>query len=415
MDTSFPDEHISYPIQKKNSKLLEEAAREPHNYSNHDFSVPSVSNDDSDSEEIEIFELKRRMWKDQMLLRKLQAGTSNEAEADADGRQSIKCSHLKPSQPNRKTLLRAEDGVLHYMLKMMRDCDARGFVYGILPNTGAPFTGSSDSLRAWWKGTVKFEKNAPLSLVSPAAAAIFPCGDQQTLDYSYLHKLQDMNDNTIGSILSALIQHCEPPQRSFPFDQRTPPPWWPTGKEMWWGLQGRPQALLGPPPYRKPHDLRKGWKLSVLAAVIKHMTPRFQHMRSLVWQSKRLQHRMSAKDIDTWSQVLNQEEALAEQTKKSLVITPMENDDGGEAGDSSSGCGGNADYAGDDRADTRKRKWGFENGGQKGSTGNDNCLEEDLLSGIDSWPVVDLDMNSIEDLMKLYPQESAGADFGVPF
>ncbi|KAJ4752854.1 Ethylene insensitive 3 family protein [Rhynchospora pubera] len=409
MDTSFPDELISFPIETKKSKLLEEAARGLHS-SNHDFSVPSVSNsnDDSESEEIEIFELKRRMWKDQMLLSKLQAGTTSN-EADADGRQSIKCSHLKPLQPNRKTLLRAEDGVLHYMLKMMRDCDARGFVYGILPHTGAPVAGSSDSLRAWWKDTVKFEKNAPLSLQGQ-----YRCDEHTGLDLdSYLHKLQDMNDNTIGSILSALIQHWEPPQRIFPFDQGTPPPWWPTGKEMWWGLQGRPQALLGPPPYRKPHDLRKGWKLSVLAAVIKHMSPRFEHMRSLVWQSKRLQYKMSAKDVDTWSMVLNQEEVLAEQTKKSLVITPIhkENDGGGNGN-------GNADYVGD-RADTRKRKWGFENGEQTGSTGNEKyCLEEDLLSGIDSWPVADLDMNSIEELMKLYPQESAagaGADFGVPF
>lgn len=195
----------------------------------------------------------------------------------------------------------------------------------------------------------------------------------------YLYMLQDMDDNTIGSILSTLIQHCEPPQRKFPFDQKTEPPWWPTGKETWWGLQGKPQAELGPPPYRKPHDLRKGWKLSLLAAVIKHMNPRFDHMRNLVWQSKRLQCKMSAKDIDTWSRVLNQEEAL--------VIPPF----------------------GDDTADTRCIMRRLENSREHCSE-NGDCWEGDLL-----MQDVDIDMNSIDELMRLYQQENSSADWSASF
>ena len=53
-------------------------------------------------------------------------------------------------------------------------------------------------------------------------------------------------------------------------------------------MQGEAQAHQGPPPYRKPHDLKKDWKISLLSAVIKRLAQRFDQMRKLVWQSKRL-------------------------------------------------------------------------------------------------------------------------------
>lgn len=46
------------------------------------------------------------------------------------------------------------------------------------------------------------------------------------------------------------------------------------GKRNLVGEQGMSQEH-GPPPYRKPHDLKKAWKVSVLASVIKHV-PRFE-------------------------------------------------------------------------------------------------------------------------------------------
>jgi ethylene-insensitive protein 3 len=142
-----------------------------------------------------------------------------------------------------------------------------------------------------------------------------------------LHRLQDIQDSTLGSVLSALIQHCEPPQRSFPLERGLAPPWWPTGREAWWGSQGEVQAHQGVPPYRKSHDLKKAWKISLLSAVIKHMSPRFDQMRKLVWQSKRLQQKMSAEDTDTWSMILQQEEVLSRRLKTSLQITPLDDDD----------------------------------------------------------------------------------------
>lgn len=54
-----------------------------HRDSEEDLSAPSMSNggdseSNSDSEEIDVSELKRRMWKNQMLLRKLQGITSEQ-------------------------------------------------------------------------------------------------------------------------------------------------------------------------------------------------------------------------------------------------------------------------------------------------------------------------------------------------
>jgi ethylene-insensitive protein 3 len=67
----------------------------------------------------------------------------------------------------------------------------------------------------------------------------------------------------------------------------------------------------GPPPYKKPHDLKKAWKVSVLTAVIKHLSPDIAKIRKLVRQSKCLQDKMTAKESATWLAIINQEEALS--------------------------------------------------------------------------------------------------------
>ncbi|CAM0945555.1 unnamed protein product [Alopecurus aequalis] len=280
---------------------------------------------ESGSESLEISDLKKRMWKDQMRLMKLEsrAGARRGVAAPAAAGSSAGHGQSQENTPEarcrRKAMLRAQDGVLRHMLKMMEACNARGFVYGVIDEAGEPMSGSSDSLRGWWKDNVIFDRTGPMALTGSA--------DNSPLGLaSYLHRLQGIQDNTLGSVLSALIQHCEPPQRNFPLERGLAPPWWPTGKEPWWGTQGEMQAHQGAPPYRKPHDLKKAWKISLLSAVIKHMSPRFDQMRKLVWQSKRLQQKMSAKESETWSKVLRQEEALNRRLKSSLKITPLDHD-----------------------------------------------------------------------------------------
>ncbi|KAL7144004.1 hypothetical protein ABFS83_08G229200 [Erythranthe nasuta] len=257
-------------------------------------------------EAISYGDLERRMWKDRALMKKL--------KADPTSKSKLEKSRLKK-------ISRAQAAILKYMVKVMEVCKAQGFVYGIVPEKGTPLSGSSESLRKWWKETVAFDKNAPAAIAQIVVEET-AAGKMDPISCMYL--LQELPDATLGSILSALLQHCLPPQRKFPLERGQPPPWWPKGDELWWGDQGVAQEQ-GPPPYRKPHDLKKAWKVSVLAAIIQHMSPDLDRMRGFVTESKILQNNMTAKDTATWSKVVNQEEALSTMTKKSLKIFDDEN------------------------------------------------------------------------------------------
>ncbi|KAL2940735.1 putative ETHYLENE INSENSITIVE 3-like 4 protein [Bienertia sinuspersici] len=270
------------------------------------------------------------MWKDQLRMKKLQAAKQaaseateiEEIEKTSNDSGSAAAVAAKAEKSRRKKMLRSQDAILKYMVKLMEVCKAQGFVYGIIPEKGKPVTGSSDSLRQWWRETVNFEQNAPqalqrlLPVLVECAGAL---GDDNPA--SLLHMLQDLQDTTLGSLLSALMQHCIPAQRTYPLDRGLPPPWWPKGDEVWWGEQGVVAVKQGPPPYRKPHDLKKAWKVSVLSAVIKHMSPDLNRMMRLTKKSKCLQAKMTAKDNDTWSKVVDQEEAVVQLTQQNLHIT----------------------------------------------------------------------------------------------
>ncbi|KAK4417170.1 putative ETHYLENE INSENSITIVE 3-like 4 protein [Sesamum alatum] len=293
--------------------------------------------DVSEDEGISYDDLKERMWKDRMRMQKLKA------KRDADEPPST----AKLEQSRRKKMSRAQDAILKYMVKIMEVCNAQGFVYGIVSEKGKPVTGSSDSLREWWKDKVRFDQHAPAAIAAflpkimeeAAAAAAAGC----ELDpASYMHLLQELQDTTLGSLLSALMQHCVPPQRRFPLERGLPPPWWPKGNELWWGDQGLAHEH-GPPPYRKPHDLKKAWKVTVLAAIIKHMAPNLSRMRRVVNQSKTLQDKMTARDTATWSKVVNQEEALLKLTEKALRITEENEDNQQETAEAESNWIGRGD------------------------------------------------------------------------
>ncbi|CAB4314096.1 unnamed protein product [Prunus armeniaca] len=272
-----------------------------------------LAEDEEEAEDISYGELKKRMWKDHMRLRKFEEDQKiiEDEEEEAD-------TLAKQEASRRKKMVRAQDSILKYMVKIMEVCKGKGFVYGIVPEKGKPVTGSSDSLREWWKDKVIFNRNAPTAIAEYLPALIFEQGE---LDHgSYAHLLHELQDTTLGSLLSALMQHCVPAQRGFPLEKGLAPPWWPTGEELWWGEQGV-SIDHGAPPYRKPHDLKKAWKVSVLAAVIKHMAPSSDRMRRLVRQSKCLQDKMTAKETAIWSKVVNQEEVLLQLTETCLKIS----------------------------------------------------------------------------------------------
>ncbi|XP_060218257.1 ETHYLENE INSENSITIVE 3-like 1 protein [Lycium barbarum] len=261
--------------------------------------------DYNSDEEMDVDELERRMWRDRMLLRRLKEKNKNKEVGDGvKQRQS-------QEQARRKKMSRAQDGILKYMLKMMEVCNAQGFVYGIIPEKGKPVTGASDNLRAWWKEKVRFDRNGPAAIAKYQADNQIPGRiEESNVIVSTPHTLQELQDTTLGSLLSALMQHCDPPQRRFPLEKGVAPPWWPSGKEDWWGQLGLPNDQVQP-PYKKPHDLKKAWKVGVLTAVIKHISPDIAKIRKLVRQSKCLQDKMTAKESATWLAIINQEDALA--------------------------------------------------------------------------------------------------------
>jgi ethylene-insensitive protein 3 len=270
--------------------------------------------DDDDDDVDDIEELERRMWRDRVRHKRLKelqqsrAGRESRAgDAGGGGRQQ----RQSQEQARRKKMSRAQDGILKYMLKMMEVCNAQGFVYGIIPEKGKPVSGASDNLRSWWKEKVRFDRKGPAAIAKYQADNAVPgCdGDAGGAAPAGPHSLHELQDTTLGSLLSALMQHCDPPQRRFPLEKGVPPPWWPEGSEAWWPEAGVPKEL-GPPPYKKPHDLKKAWKVAVLTAVIKHMSPDVDKVRRLVRQSKCLQDKMTAKEIVTWLAVLKQEEDL---------------------------------------------------------------------------------------------------------
>eukprot|EP00897_Mesotaenium_endlicherianum_P009301 jgi/Mesen1/839/ME000112S10988 len=244
-----------------------------------------IHDDDLSDEDIDVDELERRMWRDRLKLRRVkerQRAKESSVDKPKQQKQSL-------DQARRKKMSRAHDGILKYMLKMMEVCKAQGFVYGIIPEKGKPVGGSSDNLRAWWKDKVRFDRNGPAAIAKyQSEHNLSGKPDVPENKGPTPHTLQELQDTTLGSLLSALMQHCDPPQRRFPLEKGVPPPWWPSSEEDWWSHIGLPKGQ-GPPPYKKPHDLKKAWKVGVLTAVIKHMSPDIGKIRKLVRQSKCLQ------------------------------------------------------------------------------------------------------------------------------
>ncbi|KAI3822892.1 hypothetical protein L1987_10492 [Smallanthus sonchifolius] len=269
-----------------------------------DIRCENIAEKDVSDEEIEAEDLERRMWKDRIKLKRIKEKQKILAQQAAEKQKAKQTS----DQARRKKMSRAQDGILKYMLKLMEVCKARGFVYGIIPEKGKPVSGSSDNLRAWWKEKVKFDKNGPAAITKYDTDCI---SKEQGIGCQNGNSnviLQDLQDATLGSLLSSLMQHCDPPQRKFPLEKGLPPPWWPTGGEDWWARLGLPKGQS--PPYKKPHDLKKMWKVGVLTAVIKHMSPNIAKIRRLVRQSKCLQDKMTAKESSIWLAVLGREESL---------------------------------------------------------------------------------------------------------
>ncbi|GAU19764.1 hypothetical protein TSUD_78900 [Trifolium subterraneum] len=87
-------------------------------------------------EVIDYDDLKKRMWKDRILLQKLKE------KGIKDDQQN---QQAKDEASRRKKMSRAQDSILKYMMKIMTTCKAQGFVYGIIPEKGKPVTEEGES------------------------------------------------------------------------------------------------------------------------------------------------------------------------------------------------------------------------------------------------------------------------------
>nr|AKJ26289.1 ethylene insensitive 3-like 1 protein [Paeonia lactiflora] len=304
-----------------------------------DIRPENIEEKDVSDEEIEASELERRMWKDRIKLVRIKERQKLAAQQAAEKQKPKQTT----DQARRKKMSRAQDGILKYMLKLMEVCKARGFVYGIIPEKGKPVSGASDNIRAWWKEKVKFDKNGPAAIAKYDADCLAMGESESYRNGSSQSVLQDLQDATLGSLLSSLMQHCDPPQRKYPLEKGIPPPWWPSGNESWWVKLGL--AMGQSPPYKKPHDLKKMWKVGVLTAVIKHMSPDIAKIRRLVRQSKCLQDKMTAKESSIWLGVLSREESIIQQPSSDNGTSGVtETPQGGRGGKRQAAASDDSDY-----------------------------------------------------------------------
>lgn len=202
----------------------------------------NIEEKDVSDEEIEAEELEKRMWKDRVRLKRIKERQKLAIQQAAEKQKAKSTS----DQARRKKMARAQDGILKYMLKLMEVCKARGFVYGIIPEKGKPVSGASDNIREWWKEKVKFDKNGPAAIAKYEAECLSRADGIGNHNGSSQCVLQDLQDATLGSLLSSLMQHCDPPQRKYPLEKGIPPPWWPVGNEEWGPL---PRLSIRSIPY----------------------------------------------------------------------------------------------------------------------------------------------------------------------
>ncbi|RWR74870.1 ETHYLENE INSENSITIVE 3-like 1 protein [Cinnamomum micranthum f. kanehirae] len=178
-------------------------------------------------EEIEVAQLERRIQEDRIRVHLLKEKIAKDASPDV-------AEHMQPQeQAQRKKMSRAEYTILKYMFKMMDECKAQGFVYGIIPETGNPVGGASDNQHSWWNEKVMFDRNG-----QAAIAKNHYDRHESNIKPSSPPTLHDLQDITLSSLLSTLMQHCDAPQRKYPLEKAISPPWWPTSEEEWWWKLG---------------------------------------------------------------------------------------------------------------------------------------------------------------------------------
>ncbi|CAL9075052.1 unnamed protein product [Musa acuminata var. zebrina] len=112
--------------------------------------------DDPQAEE----KLRIRLWNDVIRL-KIMREQKSKMMMQHNGATLWYCSQ---EQSRRKKLARSQERILNEMLELTQEGLALGFVYGIVTYKGKPASGASNNLRAWWKDTVRFDRQGPAAI-----------------------------------------------------------------------------------------------------------------------------------------------------------------------------------------------------------------------------------------------------------
>ncbi|RYR18822.1 hypothetical protein Ahy_B03g063433 [Arachis hypogaea] len=154
-----------------------------------------IHEEEMDVEGVDYEELKKRMWKDRMLLQKLKEKRPKHDDQEEASR--------------RKKMARAQDSILKYMVKIMQVCNGQGFVYGIVTEKGKPITGSSESLREWWKDQVVNHQQS-LSQITPPSPSSTETSKRKSSVFDFDDGGADIDDNNSKQMYAC--QNAECPQ-----------------------------------------------------------------------------------------------------------------------------------------------------------------------------------------------------------
>ncbi|KAL1820374.1 hypothetical protein ACET3Z_015243 [Daucus carota] len=154
-----------------------------------DVQSPTEDITDDGDEEISYNDLKNRMRKDRIRMQKLKAK-----------REEPESSEARLEQLRRKKMSRSQDAVLKYMVKIMEVCNAQGFVYGIVTEKGKPVTGSSDSLRSWWKESEGQGGALDRSMLHNYQKRKYKFDSERSVDklYAYQHSARPHSELPLG-------------------------------------------------------------------------------------------------------------------------------------------------------------------------------------------------------------------------
>lgn len=197
------------------------------------------------------------------------------------------------TQLQRKRVARSQGRILESSSALMEEGVIEGFVFGLVPFDGKAVGGASANLRAWWKNAVHFDRDGPAAMAAHYTEAR---SLQVMAEFSIPAALAELPDVILSSLISTLMPICEPPQRKFPLRKGNPPPWWPAEEKQW-----------SRPPYKKPHDLKKPWKVTVLIAILRHLMPDIDRIQRSVERSMCLHDKITAKEVEILDSVLAHE------------------------------------------------------------------------------------------------------------